>query len=303
MGFMGRITDSLNKIDNSKQNIDELYSVFYSIDELSIPIVRFFLGKDEFVLRLRINPKKEELEYVSDLTYPPYNVCRNFGRANIPYNSLFYCCYQTLEPNAVYSRILALLETSSFLKDASSKGIERSTLSKWVIKEPLELLMMPFYAQYSRPNPLIDKIQEAWNKRVISEKVNEEGLELMNYMSQELGREAPDNISYFKIANFIYYLLFINGKTKNVDGIIYPSVPAAGEGFNIVLKPASVDEKLQFDMASQMLLYKNGEDSYFKLMNHSIGNDANGKLIFSPMPVDNNENEKLRKYEGLSFVN
>ena len=300
---MGRITDSLNKIDNSKQNTDELHSVFHSIDELSIPIVRFFLGKDEFVLRQRINEKNKELEYISDLTYPPYNVCRSYGRANIPYSSMFYCCGETSEQGAIYPRILALLETSSFLKDKASKGIERSTLSKWIIKEPLELLMMPFYAKYSRPNPMITKIQEAWDKRMESEKVNEEGLELMNYMSKELGREAPENISYFKIANFIYYLLFINEKTKSVDGIIYPSVPAAGQGFNIVLKPTSVDKKLQFNMASQMLLYKNGEDSYFKIMNHSIDKDANGKLIFNPMPVDNNENEKLRKYEGLSFVN
>lgn len=299
---MGRITDSLNKIDNSKQNTDELYKVFHSIDERSIPIIRFFLGKDEFVLRQRINEKNKQFESVSDLTYPPYTMCRSYGRANTPYNSMFYCCWETPKPAALYPRILALLETSTLLKDNVSKGIERSTLSKWIIKKPLELLMMPF-SEYQRPNPMIAKIQETWDKGVKSEKVNEEGLELMNYMSKELCREAPDNLSYFKIANFIYYLLFINEKTKNVDGIIYPSVPAAGEGFNIVLKPTNVEEKLQFDMASQMFLYKDGNDSYFKIMNRSIGKDANGKLIFNPMPVDKDENEKMRKYEGLSFVN
>lgn len=105
---MGRIIDSLDKIDCSKQNTDDLYSIFRSIDEYSIPIIWFLLRKDEFVHRQRINEKNKELEFVSDLKYPPYNVCKSYGRANIPYNSMFYCCCQTSEPDAISPRVITL---------------------------------------------------------------------------------------------------------------------------------------------------------------------------------------------------
>lgn len=160
---------------------------------------------------------------------------------------------------------------------------------------------MPFYAKYQNPNPMIDSIQKTWDNAVENGNTNKDGLELMMYMSKELGKETSDNMSYFKIANFIYYLLFINEKTKEADGIIYTSVPSQGQGFNIVLKPESVDKKLQFDTASQMFLYKNGEKAYSKIINRSIDKDSEGKLKFEPM--QENDNEKLKEYEGLSFVN
>ncbi len=62
---------------------------------------------------------------------------------------------------------------------------------------------MPFYAKYQNPNPMIDSIQKTWDNAVENGNTNKEGLELMMYMSKELGKETSDNIIYFKIANFL----------------------------------------------------------------------------------------------------
>ena len=300
---MGYISDNLNKIDNTKEDVKNLYDIFNSIDDFKIPIIRFFLGAGEFVLRQRLNEKGKEFIHIHELTYPQDNLCKHYGRANIPYHSMFYCCCQTPEEGAIYPRLLSLMETSKILKDKESKGIERSTLSKWKVTQRLELLMMPFRTSYARPNPMIKQIQKEWEEGIKKSNVDPNGLELVYYMSDELAKDTTDEYGYFKIANYIYYLLYINNKTRNADGIIYPSIPSAGEGFNIALKPTSVDSKLKFDMASLTYLYKNGEHSYYRIVNHSKLIDKIKGLIFEPMPNDVIEDIKLMKYQGLDFIN
>lgn len=45
-------------------------------------------------------------------------------------------------------------------------------------------------------------------------------------------------------------------KTKDSDGIIYPSVPAQGGGFNVAIKPNAADTKIRFVGASLCHLLK-----------------------------------------------
>ena len=89
-----------------------------------------------------------------------------------------------------------------------------------------------------------------------------------------------------------------NKKTKNSDGIIFPSVAASGEGFNVVLKPESVDVKLKFGGASLCYLVKDGMKADLVVVNHSIGQNEDGTLIY--------EKEKdfdEKKYNGITFIN
>ena len=53
-------------------------------------------------------------------------------------------------------------------------------------------------------------------------------------MSNEIAKNITNNKDYFKIANFVNYLLYINIRTKDSDGIIFPSVAAEGQGFNVI---------------------------------------------------------------------
>ena len=62
-------------------------------------------------------------------------------------------------------------------------------------------------------------------------------MELIQYMSNEISKDFASDHEYMIIANFVNYLLNVNMKTKDSDGIIYPSVPAQGNGFNVAIKP------------------------------------------------------------------
>ena len=77
---------------------------------------------------------------------------------------------------------------------------------------------------------------------------------------------------FYKLEAFTYegcYMLNINEKTKGVDGVIYPSVPGAGAGFNVAIRPSVADSKIRFVAASLCHLLKRGEDAYLCVINQT----------------------------------
>lgn len=122
-------------------------------------------------------------------------------------------------------------------------------------------------------------------------------------MAKEIGKDFDSNVGYFKIANFVNYLLNVNEKTKNADGVIYPSVPAGGAGFNVAIKPPVVDEKIKFVGAGLCHLLKKGEQSYLHVMKQSVSVE-NGVIIYEDKDMTDAEIKMYQSYaEGLSFRN
>lgn len=303
---MGRITDLLDSIDVSKENTDELYSIFRLVPDFGIPVLRFYLYKGASLIRQRVNIKGEDFNNVSDLQFPPAYCINSYERANFPYQPMFYaCCFpgDYGSDDVPPPRVVALMETSSFYRNTSASGIERSTVSRWDLIQDLELVAMPFLADYSRACKLIRKIKSGWSDIIGQFEVNQDGLELIMYMASEIGKSFSSNVEYFKIANFVNYLLNINEKTKNVDGIIYPSVPGAGAGFNIAIKPESFKKKVQFVGASKCYLAKKKDKAYQIVVNHTKSvND--GVITYEDKEIDPQEYAVYSQYaEGIDFIN
>ena len=292
------VKQKLNMISNSEDNTNELYFIFNSFEGEILPIIRINIEAGAYVVRQRINDKDKVFSNVSDLSYPPVHCCYNYGRANLPYHSMFYCCSFSGDKDAPLPRYITLLETSDFVKDTESVGIQRATCSRWDIIEKLELLALPFSDNYERPVGTIEQIKKEWEELKCKTNINKDALNLVEYMSDEVAKEVVENINYFKIANFIYYLLYMNKSTCNSDGIIYPSVAAGGEGFNIVLKPEAVDKKLKFSVASLCYLIKNGMKADLHIVNHSTGMDEYGSLSFELQ-----EDFDKQICEGFEFIN
>lgn len=301
---MGKITEQLNNIISTEENTTKLYNIFRSINDLDLPIIRMKINEGASLLRQRVNIKDKEFSYKSELSYPPNIYVTNYGRANIPYHTMFYCCSFPLDTQAPEPRIITLLETSEFAKDKEKSGIERATISKWIVKKPINLLVLPFYNHYERACKDIELIQNEWDKKINQTTMNPDAKELVEYMSLQISQKVSDNIEYFKIANFVHYLLYINEKTKSADGIMYPSVPAEGDGFNVVLKPESADEKLEFSVAALCYLAKNKDKSYLMVTNESTSISEEGAITYTQREFDE---EELKIYQsrakGLNFIN
>lgn len=302
---MGRITDLLNAItSHDEASIQQLYEVFSSINDIEIPIVRHIIFPGSSLIRQRINRKERNFTHVSELSYPPVSIAQ-IERANLPGHPMFYACSfpSKVTIDAPIPRVIALEETSSFMKDKTKSGIERATVSRWLVKETIELIALPYTGTYDKACPDLLQIKDAWEDAITKGHVPENPLELVHYMAEEISKDFDDREKYFKIANFVNYLLTINTKTRGADGIIYPSVPAQGAGFNVAIKPDVVDAKIQFLNASVCHLLKKEMIMAVIPMSDAVV-DEYGNMVFKDRVLT----EKERAFyddnsAGLCFIN
>lgn len=302
---MGMITELLDSIYAADEDTEELYGIFRIIDDYDIPIIRFYLYPGAGLVRQRVNLIGTEFNEVSELSYPPLLCVTKYERANVPYQPMFYACSfpRGYNDETHPPRVIALQETSSFYKDIPASGIERSTVSRWEVVKKIELIALPFLADYNMPNSDIMTIKNEWSQAIEDSTVSKEGRELVEYMAREIGKDFSSNVEYFKIANFANYLLNVNEKTKNADGIIYPSVPAGGAGYNVAIKPAVVDEKIEFVGAGLCHLLKRGEHSYLHIMKQSVSVE-NGVITYEDKDMNDAEIKMCQSYaDGLTFRN
>ena len=302
---MGRITELLDAINAADENTEELYSIFRIVDDYDIPIIRFYLYLGAGLVRQRLNLIRTEFNEVSELSYPPLLCVTKYERANVPFQPMFYACSfpRGYNDETHPPRVIALQETSSFYKDRPASGIERCTVSRWEVVEKIELVALPFLADYNMPNSDIQTIKDEWNNAIGDSSANLEGRELVEYMAKEIGKDFSSNVEYFKISNFVNYLLNVNKKTKNADGIIYPSVPAGGAGFNVAIRPSVADEKIKFVGAGLCHLLKRGEQSYLHVMKQSVSVE-NGVITYENKNMNDAEKNMYYSYaEGLVMRN
>lgn len=294
------IKERLDKLDSNEGNLNSLYDIFREIHEISIPIIRYTISVGTPLIRMRINDKGKDFTRISDLSYPPSECVREYGRANIPYNPMFYCCTFNVrfKEDAPYPRVVALLETSSFAREINCCGIERVTCSKWIPQRELNLVALPYSSLYKRSNDDMNIIQQEWDRLKTLCDIDKSGLELVEYMADEIAKDYQCNIEYFKIAHFIYYLLNINPKTREADGILYPSVRAGGECFNIAIKPEVVDNHIIFEGASLCYLAKKFDQMHLEIINYSCLNDDSIEYIRI-----NNGLDDSPIFNNLEFIN
>ena len=302
---MGRITELLDAINAADENTDALYGISRIVDDYDIPIIRFYLYSGAGLVRQRVNLIGTEFNKVSELSYPPLLCTTRYERANVPYQPMFYACSfpRGYNDETHPPRVIALQETSSFYKNIPASGIERCTVSRWEVVEKIELIALPFLADYNMPNSDILTIKNEWNQAIEDSSVSKDGRELVEYMAKEIGKDFSCNVEYFKIANFVNYLLNVNKKTKNADGIIYPSVPAGGAGFNVAIKPIVVDKKIKFVGAGLCHLLKKREQSYLHVMKQSVFVE-DGFITYEDKDMNDEEKKMYQSYaEGLLMRN
>ncbi len=302
---MTRIREKLECITTPNQNgIEALYSLFHSIPDFEIPIVRHTIYPHSSFIRQRVNIKGEHFKSISELYYPPSSVTP-MERANLPGNPMFYACSfpSEITDQSPIPRLIALEETSPFMKDTSKSGIERATVSRWEVTQQIELIALPYIGTYERACPDLLEVKEAWNAAIAKGSVPEEALDLVNFMAEEISKDFSEREQYFRIANFVNYLLRMNQKTRDADGIIYPSVPARGAGFNVAIKPEVADAKIRFMNASECHLLKKDKEMVVIPVSDAVVDEFGG-LVFRDRVFSTQEQAfYLNKSRGLSFVN
>lgn len=163
--------------------------------------------------------------HVGELSYPPPQYLKDFGRANLPGRSVFYCCnvreapFYELRPEVGQTAVISCWVTTADLI-VNPVGFTQQTFSRLNLKGNYDMNWM------GSANQIVNEFFEKAFTRVVSQEEN--------YL--------------YKLSAAIAQIHY-GHPTKGLLGIIYPSIPLQANAINFALKPRFVDSNLRFDRA------------------------------------------------------
>lgn len=271
--FLNDVKDRLEHVE-----YDMIYQSIVDLKDKFVPTAR--LKKDTTIDRVRINKtdklfsKKEDVSYIHDKDVLESYV--GFGRANLPSQAIFYG--SIISENIPQPRVVAYFETSELVKNLNDHDIveEKFTLSRWRVKEDIELLEMIFsdealeVNEYVR-NSLNDKLNEIQDLPL-----KEHYIEQGKLFSNEFARMDVSSDQEHKYKITAAYMNYICEKV-GLGGITYPSVPTEYKGQNVALFPDAVDECLELETVGLFQFRGKNVDNMVTMLKYceDFGKDEN----------------------------
>lgn len=205
---------------------------------------------------------------VKELSYRPVADCKEYQRASIPGETVFYGCMGEHIQNGEdwnneirRAMIMCAAESSPLLREGMCKeDAECRTLSQWNVKRSLKAICFITDETFAgRSSYDVDKFREIYKTKVPY--ISEEQRCWMRRISNEFTKQVHSAEEYEFTAKLCHYLLQeykVNG--KKIDAIIYPSVQTQGElGVNVAISKESADDALEFEHLFECVIEKIGK--------------------------------------------
>jgi RES domain len=221
--------------------------------EFPIPSTKYPIGTK--FIRARVHKNNEDFFHSTDqLSYRKdlLNI-KEFGRANEPGQSIFYCSN---------NQILSFVETSNIAKENKQKEFEYLTESIWISTKEITVVNLLTNDYIKGQHLEMDNISRKYEHMFESQNNENSKIvkDLLEFLSKEFSQVANGNSNHYKItaafANYIY---------DNYDGILYPSTLYLKEGFNFAFQPNVVDTKMKFYAARRIKMTKISDKEYADL--------------------------------------
>jgi len=226
--YLKHIEDSIEEIRAIDMKNSWAYEqVIHAILKIEkLPIILYKVPVDSFIYRARINAKTDLFTKVSEISAPKKKHVLNFGRANKPSQVLFY---------GSETRPVAYLEFSTQLSKTVPIGEEAMiTLGAWKLLKEIQLVLV-FNPLLPRDN-YYNKLHGAAFDDFISQspvELRKGTIKFFEFIGSEYAKLAEENCESYLITCAYSNIIFAY---KESDGIMYPSVPLGGKGFNVALK-------------------------------------------------------------------
>lgn len=192
------------------------------------PIINFEM-KVEYempLFRSRVSTKSHFYENFSSILNPPEKYVTNYGRANVPNQSILY-----MSENIPTSYLEIVHHKANSVKVGDLLYV---TTSEWVHLNNLNLLIIK--NPYSKDSNY-DKIHQNGIDHAIQqypENLQEAGKLFLAFIADMFSIDATNREEIYKLtssfSNFIQSGMI-------TDGIMYPSVPYEKKGYNVALNP------------------------------------------------------------------
>jgi len=230
--------------------------------EIDLPVPRFVIPKCTKLFRGRVHKNGEQFFHkISDISYNrDIFLIKNFGRANEPCQSTFYC---SDNPNT------AFIETCTIARDDLDKDFELITWGEWEVIDEIPISYVIGSQTKTTRNAMLNFLTKSFIDflKDYSEEKRKEFLLFHDFISKQFQIEAKGHHSLYKIscayANWIYDQEF----RENIDdqkivkqsaGIMYRSSTWPNEGMNIALKNQVVDSSLRLTKARRDNIVRTG---------------------------------------------
>lgn len=270
----------LAEMDLKQVSVFDIRRMFEIIEDL--PAITATIQADTIISRVRMGYHLQK----NELKYPPVSLCRKIQRASLPGESAFYACLSDSQQHLEHERAIGLSECSTLAREGIlSVGREHMTISQWHIKKPLHVISFvtdKTFATVEQRSKHICILSDAFNETYHT--LTDVQKEVIRIIDEDFCKVAKEDYEYKRTAILAHDMLY--DSQYDLDAIVYAPVHMEGRfGINVMIKPTSVDDKLELYRVLHCSYYKNKDQG---LMLIDKGYDKNGHLI-ARMPTDENE--------------
>lgn len=198
-----------------------------------LPIITRIIKKETPIFRSRTHSDTGNFyRNIEEISYPQKQYVKNFARLNRPYQSVFY---------GSDNRPTSYMELTEYWAEEKEIGEEVSvTIGRWELQRDLILAMIPIPNHSERVSNGEKEVGSFYDekKKEFSEiKVRISDM-LFDFLSKEFKKPAKKKKkTYLNTCSYGNIIL----TDEKIDGILYPSVPFGGQGYNIAIRKTIVD--------------------------------------------------------------
>lgn len=231
MNYIEKVEKAIYQIERLDKSKGHYYEqVLFELSRIEqLPIIIYRLEANDVFFRTRIN-NGENFETFADLSYPDEKYVSAYARANKPLQQMFYCSE---------NRPTSYIELLANLKGNVGDEITL-TIGCWQLVEPIDVVLV-FDPSKNRDNEYNQRHGAGYDSFIeqTQEEYREGTKRLFEFIGSYFGKEAHADKHTYMLTTAYSNLVFTHDK---VEGIIYPSVPFGGNGFNIAFFSKVMDD-------------------------------------------------------------
>lgn len=268
---------TLNTLNYSKatiSEIEELLKPLFSGYKLQAPAY----DPGIYLYRARIFNKNKPSS-LSELSYPPQQYVKEYGRANDINESMFY---------GSITKNIPLFEIGASIDD-------KLGISMWKTTAPLWLNHVGFTDEVFSLLGSISNRTKVYQFISATKNFSDLNKFIYNYLAAAFSKIIPQHHNYrYKLSIAITKKLLMGNA---FHGVLYPSIAMKGNSDNIVIKPSFVDDFMQFVAVEYVKVIDDRSGSFEFDVLDTATEIVDGKLMWSGKYLGANLDSK----ELLSF--
>lgn len=159
---MESILASLKSLDLKNSTIEDIRD---HLNNLTIPYITVPINKNVYILRAR---RGKGFTKRKEITYRPANECKDYQRASLPFETVFYGVISDDQNKQENARALTAVECSHFSRtDLNQSGKETMCVSYWEIIKPLHIasLITPSTFVDIKDNKILTQLRNIYARK------------------------------------------------------------------------------------------------------------------------------------------